>query len=393
MSIFKQRILYMHVILVDTDWSTFLPLTYIRPVSRLQIGAFTISEKWEHMLGATIGFKTKTYLSNKFPENKQSSNIYVNSSVIPTKELAEEVKSLSLGQGIEYQGKWVACHLESFKELDGVNFTEAQAKVIFLRHWWNMYYHAGEYIKQDLDFFYKDFNKELPEGNQLVGSEEELRIHPTANVEGAILNTRNGPIIIEEGATVMEGACLRGPIVIKQFATIKMGAKIYGPTIIGEGCKIGGEVKNSVFMSYSNKAHDGYVGNSVVGAWVNMGANTSMSNLKNTLGTVKVWSIAKEEFVPTHKQFVGGCIGDHSKFAIQTKLTTGSVVGIFSNILDDGFPPKFVPNFYWSNSKWFGTEKMEEVNERMHQLSKRPVSQFDIEIFEYLYQHQNDELV
>lgn len=383
----------MHVILVDTDWETFLPLTYIRPVSRLQIGAYTIAEKWEHMLGASVGFRTKKYLSNKFPENKQGINIYINSSVLPTKELADEVAQLTIGQGLEYQGKWVACCLTEFEEMAGATFQEAHTRTLFLRHWWNMYYHAGEYLQEDLKFFYQDFERKLPEGNQLIGSEDELRIHPTAQIEGAILNTKNGPIVVEEGAKIMEGSCIRGPVVIKQFATVKMGGKIYGPTIIGEGCKVGGEIKNSVFMSYSNKGHDGYIGNAVVGSWVNMGANTCISNLKNTIGTIKVWSIAKEEFVPTHKQFVGGCIGDHSKLAIQTKLTTGSVIGIWANILEDGFPPKFIPNFYWSGSKWFGTEKMEEVNERMHQLSKRPVSQFDIEIFEYLFQHQNAELV
>jgi len=380
----------MNVILVDTDWETFLPITYTRPVSKLPIGAYTIAEKWELFLKLKVSYRTEEYLSNKFSEIKvQEGNIYINSSVIPNRELAAELPLILKGQGLEYQGTWVAFYADDFNQVDSISFTEVKLKTTFLRHWWNLFYHAESYIKSDFNDFYTDFSNEISNSNLIIGDKSQLKIHSSAVVEGASINTTNGPIIIEEGVTVMEGSLLRGPLVIKSKATIKMGAKIYGASVIGEGCIIGGEVKNSVFLSYSNKAHEGYIGNAVVGAWVNMGANTSMSNMKNTLGPIKVWSIAKQEFIQTHKQFLGGCIGDYAKFAIQTKLTTGSMVGIFANILEEGFPHKFIPNFYWSNSKWFGTEKMDEVNERMHLLSNRPTSEYDAEIFVYLHDQLN----
>jgi UDP-N-acetylglucosamine diphosphorylase/glucosamine-1-phosphate N-acetyltransferase len=379
----------MNVILVDTDWSTFLPLTYTRPVSKLPLGAFTIAEKWERYFDLKVSYLTQSYLNGKFPTVLADENIYINSSVIPNRKVAEEIKALTTGKGIDFQGSWIAFCGSSIDEKEGVNFSEALSKTTFLRHWWNLFYHAETYIKSDFEDFFKGYPKEVSDTNLIIGDPLGLKVHPTAVVEGAILNTINGPIIIEEGAEVMEGSVLRGPVVVKPKAVIKMGAKIYGATIIGEGCKVGGEIKNSVFMSYANKAHDGYIGNAVVGAWVNMGAGTSLSNMKNTLGPIKVWSIAKEEYIPTHKQFLGGCIGDYSKFGIQTKLTTGSVVGIFANVLEEGFPPKFIPNFYWSNSKWYGTEKMEEMNERMHLLTDRPVSEHDAEIFRHLYRELN----
>lgn len=384
----------MNVILVDTDWDTFLPLTYTRPVSKLLIGAYTIAEKWELYFTIKVSYRTQDYLSNKFKEIKEEDgNIYINSSVIPNKALSSEISSLTKGNGLEYQGTWVAFCESDYDKIESTNFKEAKSKTTFLRHWWNLFYHAETYIKGDFEDFYHDFDCEISSSNTVIGDHKLLKVHDSVVMEGVFLNTKNGPIIIEEGVEVMEGSMLRGPLVIKNKATIKMGAKIYGASVIGEGCKIGGEVKNSVFLSYSNKAHEGYIGNAVVGAWVNMGANTSMSNMKNTLGPVKVWSIAKQEFIQTHKQFLGGCIGDYAKFAIQTKLTTGSIVGIFANVLEEGFPHKFIPNFYWSNSKWFGTEKMDEVNERMHLLSDRPTSEFDAEIFEWLHNQLNNSKV
>lgn len=380
----------MNFILVDTDWSTFLPLTYTRPVSKLPVGAYTIAERWNNYLETQVSYDTRSYLSDKFPSNIQSDNIFINSSAVPNKYLAEEVLKLAMGTGLEYQGNWLAYRAAKKEEYDQVTFSEAQSRTTFLRHWWNLFYHASSYIQSDFQDFYNGYPKEISPSNLLIGDPLNLKVHPSVRIEGATLNTIKGPIIIEEGAEVMEGALLRGPIVIKQNATVKMGAKIYGPTIIGEGCKVGGEIKNCIFLSYSNKAHDGYIGNTVVGAWVNMGAGTSVSNMKNTLGPIKVWSIAKEEYMPTHKQFMGACIGDYSKLGIQTKLTSGSVVGIFANVLEENFPPKQIPNFYWSNSKWFGTEKMDEINERMHLLSNRPTSEHDAEIFNFLFHHHQD---
>ncbi len=197
------------------------------------------------------------------------------------------------------------------------------------------------------------------EANKFIG--KDIYIHKSAKVNGAIFNSSSGPIVIDEGAEVMEGSILRGPIYIGKNAGVKMGAKIYGPTSIGTFSKVGGEVNNSVINGFSNKGHDGFLGNSVLGFWCNLGADTNTSNLKNDYSIVKLWNYQKESFVRSGLQFLGLVMGDHSKCGINTMFNTGTVVGVSCNVYGSGFQPNMIPSFSWGKPGSFATYQFEKA--------------------------------
>ena len=229
----------------------------------------------------------------------------------------------------------------------------------------------------------------LPGSNTLIGN-GDLFIEEGAKVECSIINTGNGPVYIGKDAEVMEGSLIRGPFALCNNSTLKMGAKIYGATTIGPHCKVGGEVNNSVIFAYSNKAHDGFLGNSVIGEWCNLGADSNNSNLKNNYSNVKVWSFTKNNFVDTGLQFCGLFMGDHTKASINTMFNTGTVIGVCSNIFGDSFPPKYVPSFSWGGAHGFDTFDLEKAKEMaLRVMSRREISfnKEDEAIFDYLFKY------
>ncbi|MEO1714969.1 MAG: glucose-1-phosphate thymidylyltransferase, partial [Bacteroidota bacterium] len=228
----------------------------------------------------------------------------------------------------------------------------------------------------------------LPESNTLIGPKNQLFIEPGASVEGAILNTKTGPIYIGKDAAVMEGAIIRGPFALGNNGVVKLGAKVYGPTTIGPFAKIGGEVNNSVLFGYSNKGHDGFLGNSVIGEWCNLGADTNNSNLKNNYAEVRAWNYKLEGFIPTGLQFCGLIMGDHSKCGINTMFNTGTVVGVSANIFGAGFPRNFVPSFTWGGPSGMSTYRVKkafETAERVMVRRKKELDKVERDILEHVF--------
>ncbi len=359
----------MNYILFDgITRNNLLPLTFTRPVADIRIGIFTIREKWEKMMDSKTSSKTQNYLSKKFPLELtiDTDNCWINGSVCPNQKLVEEIKSLAPNEALLSSNTLLAVNTGNDKEFDFEqieSFTrfESHAKATHIENLWDIFSKNGEAISADFELLTNGRKSlALSITNQVIGV-ENIFVEEGAKVECAILNASTGPIYIGKDAEIMEGAIIRGPFALCEHSTLKLGAKIYGPTTIGPHCKVGGEINNSVIFGYSNKAHDGFLGNSVLGEWCNIGADTNNSNLKNNYAEVKLWNYEKEDFVNTGLTFCGLIMGDHSKCGINTMFNTGTVVGVNANIFGAGFPENFIPSFSWGGASGFTTYKIEQA--------------------------------
>ena len=350
--------------------SQLLPFTFTRPVADIRVGILTIREKWEKFLNTTTSTITEDYLSEKWPMVEMEENIMINAAFLPTPELVEQVKNLQPGEGIFYNEDVVAFHAYEEQEIDFQECTniELEGKATQVEHTWDIFRLNGEALAADFDLLTQDRKSQKLSSTNRVIAPENVFLEEGAVVECAILNASNGPIYIGANAEIMEGSIVRGPFALCENSTLKMGAKIYGSTTVGPYSKVGGEVNNSVIFGYSNKGHDGFLGNSVLGEWCNLGADTNTSNLKNNYAEVRLWDYASERFAPTGLQFCGLMMGDHSKCSINTMFNTGTVVGVSANIFGSGFPRNFVPSFSWGGSggtTTFKTDKAFEVAEKV----------------------------
>ena len=344
----------MNLILDDNNLhKSFAPLSLTRPVGNLRIGILTNDERWSHYLPeANISFKTEDYLSNQFKcieRNKDS--ITVNAGIIPNNDFVATVINLNENEALYFNDAKIA-----FKGNGTIKINYCGEEPVFLTKRWHIFQKNQEVIEQDFILLKGDRNsQELSKSNILIGNPEQLFIEEGASIEACTLNTNDGPIYIGENAIVMEGCLIRGAFALCEHATLKLGTKVYGPSSIGPYCKVGGEINNVVFQAYSNKGHDGFLGNSIIGEWCNLGADTNTSNLKNNYTDVKLWNYESDNFINTGLQFCGLMMGDHSKCGINTMFNTGTVVGVFTNIFGSGFPRNFVPSFSWGGNKGFTT--------------------------------------
>lgn len=365
----------MNLILFDEPSvrGNLLPLTFTRPVAGIRFGILTLSEKWEKRLNCKASYKTETYLQEKFPLFIDSGkpNFWVNGSICPNDELISEITALREGEVLN-KGNLLLAVNSGLKPWDPEVFKPVktvESKTAFLRleNLWNIFRLNGEAIREDYEFITCGRKSApLSPSNTLLG--KEIFLEEGAVVECAILNTLTGPVYVGKDSEIMEGSAIRGPFALGEHAVLKMGAKIYGPTTIGPYSKVGGEVSNSVILGYSNKGHDGFLGNSVLGEWCNLGADTNNSNLKNNYGEVKLYNYLKNNSVGTGLQFCGLIMGDHSKTGINTMLNTGTVVGVSANIFGGGFPDAFVPDFSWGgikNNQVYRLDKALEVASRV----------------------------
>lgn len=359
-----------YILFDDNNRNNLLPLTFTRPVADIRIGILTIREKWEKMLNAETSSHTQEYLQKKFPSEFtiDMDNFWINGSVCPNEKLLEEINKLQPRQAMLSEGLLIAVNTGDDKvfdpELKG-EYTkfESHAKAMQIQNPWDIFSKNGESIKCDFDLLTKGrISLALSATNQVIGL-ENIFVEEGAKVECAILNASTGPIYIGKDAEIMEGSIVRGPFSLGEHSTLKLGSKIYGPTTIGPHCKVGGEVNNSVIFGFSNKAHDGFLGNSVLGEWCNIGADSNNSNLKNNYAEVKLWNYNKERFVGTGLTFCGLIMGDHSKCGINTMFNTGTVVGVNANIFGSGFPRNFVPSFSWGGAAGFTTYKVKDAFE------------------------------
>jgi len=374
----------------DQHRDNLLPFTFTRPSAHIRCGILTIAEKWEKVIGVKATFATQTYLQKRFGEIGAGEHLWINGRVFPTTDLIAKIKHLTSGEALVQDEILIAAKtsytsIEFIKERS--KLIRCDVEVMQLKHSWDIFQLNEKAIALDWELLsIKPSTKGFENINTLIG--DDIYIHPTAKVQGAFLNANAGPIYIGERAEVMEGSLIRGPFALCNDATIKMGAKIYGATTIGPHCKVGGEISNSVLFAYSNKGHDGFLGNSVLGEWCNLGADTNTSNLKNNYGPVRAWDYVSESMENTKLQFCGLMMGDHSKSSINTMFNTGTVVGVAANVFGGGFPPKFIPSFSWGGAHGFETfniDKAYEVAQRMMERRKIVFDKIDESIFSHIF--------
>ena len=395
---------FMNFILFDDNTRTnLLPLTYTRPVAEIRIGILTIREKWEKWLDAKASVRTEAYLNEKYrcEFTIDTDNIWIAGSFLPNQKLAEEIKSLQPDQALVAGETVIAANTgndKSFGPETVAAYTkfESHAKAQRVEQLWDIFSKNGDAIKSDFELLTAGRKSlALSSTNQIIGI-ENIFVEEGAKVECAILNASTGPVYIGKDAEIMEGSVVRGPFALCEHSALKLGTKIYGPTTIGPHSKVGGEVNNSVIFGYSNKAHDGFLGNSVIGEWCNLGADSNNSNLKNNYGEVKLWNYGQEAMVGTGLTFCGLIMADHSKCGINTMFNTGTVVGVNANIFGAGFPANHIPSFSWGGASGFTTYKPEQAFEVAKRVFERRSLVFDqkeqnilTRVFEITVKHRN----
>ncbi|WP_242132033.1 GlmU family protein [Aestuariivivens marinum] len=383
----------MNYILFDgPSRNNLLPFTYTRPVADIRIGILTIREKWETFLKTTTTTVTEEYLSDKYPMVEMDENIMINAAFLPSLELVEMVNGLKENQAIFKGEDVIAFFTEEskddidFKQYEVLEFRE---ELIKIENTWDIFSKNNEAIQEDFNLITKDRTSQpIPSSNNIIGA-EQIFIEEGAIVEFATLNANTGPIYIGKDALVMEGTLIRGPLALCNNAVTKLGTKIYGATTIGPYSKVGGEVKNVVLFGNSNKGHEGYLGDSVLGEWCNLGADTNTSNLKNNYAEVRLWNYNTQGFARTGLQFCGLMMGDHSKCGINTMFNTGTVVGVSANIFGSGFPRNFVPSFSWgghSGLTTYQTKKAFETIEKVFSRQNMVFDQKDRDILERVFE-------
>lgn len=335
--------------------ANLFPLTLTRPAADLRIGILTIAEKWQLYLNATeFGFETRDYLAQKFP-SLQNPDYFVNGHLLPTLQLVEAIKSLAVGQALYKNNILLAAKGNIAHNI------EFEGEVCFIDRPFHIFKNNHQEIIADFELITKNRTSSPISNSNKVFGKYPVFLEEGATVECAILNTNDGPIYLGKNAEIMEGSIVRGPLALCEGAKLKLGTKVYGGTTLGPFCNVGGEVNNIVMHGYSNKGHDGFLGNAVLGEWCNIGADTNCSNLKNTYDEVKVWNYATNRFERSGQQFCGLIMGDHSKCGINTMFNTGTVVGVACNLFGAGFPRQFVPDFSWGGASGFVPHQMTAV--------------------------------
>jgi UDP-N-acetylglucosamine diphosphorylase/glucosamine-1-phosphate N-acetyltransferase len=366
----------VNVILFDKNPKKFYPLSLTRPISEFRIGIFTIKQKWSQYYD-NVSCSSEKHLNNIYPNLIAKNNLWIDSTIIPNNNLIVELNSLKNGEALYKDDILIAFVSEKFK-LEKLYRRKTSLKIIRINSLTDIFTVNASEICNDFKLIEKKDNSLLDRKSiEVFGDKTNIYIHPNAKLKNATLNSENGPIFIDEDCDIMENVSIRGPFSINKSSVVKMGAKIYEGCSIGPFCKIGGEVSNSVFFGYSSKSHDGFIGNSVIGKWCNLGADTNNSNLKNNYSNVKLWNYEFQSFVDTGLQFCGMIMGDHSKTGINTMINTGSVIGVGVNLFGPGFTRNFIPSFSWGGSNGFTEHKFNMFKETSIRVMKRRNKYFD----------------
>lgn len=345
----------MNYILYDGSVrNNLLPFTFTRPVADIRIGILTIREKWEKYLGTTTTTVTEEYLSDKFPMVEMAENVMINASFCPNEVLVEMIQFLQPNQAIVQNDEIIAFYTTDEQEevvFDDYDLLEIEEDCLQVEHTWDIFQKNDQAIRDDFELLTQDRKSQpIPSTVNVLGA-ENIFIEEGAVLNFCTLNATTGPIYIGKDAEIMEGSVIRGPFALCDHAQVKLATKIYGATTVGPHSRVGGEINNSVLFAYSNKGHDGFLGNAVLGEWCNIGADSNNSNLKNNYESVKLWNYDTERFENTGLQFCGLMMGDHSKCGINTMFNTGTVVGVAANIFGAGFPRNYIPNFTWGGAQ------------------------------------------
>ncbi|MBQ0907688.1 GlmU family protein [Flavobacterium sp. F-328] len=360
--------------------NALLPFTFTRPVADILIGILTIRQKWELYLGSTTTTLTEEYLSEKFPMVELEENVMINASFLPNPVLAEIVSNLEPNQAVFKGDEVIAFYTNDEQEevdFDSYEIIDYNDDCLTVQHTWDIFAKNDAAIRADFELLTEDRTSQpIPKSVNVIAP-ENIFIEEGAKLEYVTLNAATGPIYIGKDAEIMEGSVIRGPFALCDHAQVKLATKIYGATTVGPHSRVGGEVNNSVLFGYSNKGHDGFLGNSVLGEWCNIGADSNNSNLKNNYEEVKLWSYETEGFAKTGLQFCGLMMGDHSKCGINTMFNTGTVVGVSANIFGSGFPRNFVPSFSWGGASGFTTYITKKAFETARLVMSRRNMEFD----------------
>ena len=383
----------MQLIFSDAQyWGEFLPLTYTKPIAELRTGILTFSERWIKLLNFDeVSYITEDYLQKKFKTYEKKESLLITPNFLPSESVLNQIKNLQLGEALIYEDEVLAARLDmqdfSLSKIE--KMTDVTEELIFFKKPTDLFSLNEKAINFDFELVTKGrTSQELSKTNGFLGKKEDLFIEEGAEIEFTTLNCKTGKIYIGKNAEIMEGSVVRGSLALCEGSKINMGSKIYGATRIGPHSKVGGEVNNIIITGFTNKGHEGFVGNSVIGEWCKLGADTNSSNLKNNYAEVKLWSYKTKKFEKTGLQFCGLIMGDHSKSAINTQFNTGTIVGVGANIFKSGFPPNVIEHFSWGGFKGdekFRLEKAYEVAEKAMARRKLPLTDEDKEILEWIY--------
>jgi UDP-N-acetylglucosamine diphosphorylase/glucosamine-1-phosphate N-acetyltransferase len=383
----------MNVILFDFEKSrkNLFPLTYTRPISEIRIGILTIKEKWDKVLNTSSSYFTSEFLSRKFPLINKPNSLLINGGLCPTNDLISEIIKLKPQQAL-LQNNELLAFVGDIKDIDNLNKFEKiefNGNSLIIKNVWDIFQKNNDAIKLDFELLTKNKTSQpLSNTVTVIGNSSLVFLEEGAKAEACIFNTSGGPIYLAKDSEVMEGSAIRGPFTLGEHSALKLNTKIYGATTIGPNCKVGGEVNNSVVFGFSNKAHDGFLGNSVIGEWCNLGADTNNSNLKNNYANVKLYNYLQNKMIDSDLQFCGLIMGDHSKSGINTMFNTGTVVGVGANIFGASFPPTHIPSFCWGGSDGFETyllNKFFETAEKVYERRSLSLNTIEKEILENVF--------
>lgn len=390
----------MNIILFDSPATkvNLLPFTFTRPIADIRIGILTIREKWEKWLPGEYSYLTDPYLQVKYPQQRKSQNLYINGSVLPDASLVQTIRSLEDGEYLTREETLVAAQGDfewiSMQALDRVEDNSVKKEypneISTLSHVCDIFSKNRNALADDFQLLTKGRKSAgIADIHSTVYQEENVFVEEGVKIRSAVINAENGPVYLGKNVEIGEGSVIRGATAICEGTVLNLGTRIRGDSTIGPFSKVGGEISNSVILGYSSKSHDGFLGNSVVGEWCNIGADSNTSNLKNNYKDVRIWNYGEERFVDTGRQFCGLMMGDHSKCGINTMFNTGTVVGVSANIFGSGFPRTFIPSFSWGGAQGFVTftfEKALEVMPKVLERRNKSLTEADVQILEYIFE-------
>lgn len=385
----------MHIVLFDLpeDRIKLFPLTHTRPISYLRVGILTVVEKWERYCpNWKISVSTADYLTGKFGKSNPEDSLWINASFLPNQILIEALGSLKENQALYSGEKLIAFQDSSLNQLDKKIKVDFSQTVNSISRTWDLFMLNGQEIANDYNLITKGRNSKVIIDPYTKTYGKEIFIEEGVSIKAATLNAENGPIYLGKNSEIQEGAIIRGPFALGEGSVVNLGAKVRGATTLGPYCKIGGEVSNSILMGYSNKGHDGFLGNSVLGEWCNIGADSNNSNLKNDYSEVKMWDYQSDSFMKTGLQFCGLIMGDHTKCGINTMFNTGTTIGVNANVFGSGFPRTYIPSFSWGGALGFKTyllDKAIETAEHVTSRKKTTLTGDDKEILTYIFENHS----
>ena len=378
----------MQLVLVDMPhvWANLKPLTLTRPVSHVRVGIFTIAEKWANYAALPLAYQTESYLAGKFSTTEGIDHLFVNSAVCPNPALWEAIQNLPQGSSLFAKDIFIAAK-GTQNTLPTTQSQTFAGAFTYIQQLPDIFAHNGKEIQADFHWI-KSKRTSLPieDKHTIVYNPENVFVEEGASIKASVLDASKGVIYIGKNTEVQIGSLIQGNFALCEGSVINTGGKMRPDTTIGVYCKVGGEISNSVLFGYSNKAHDGFLGNSVLGEWCNLGADTNTSNLKNNYSSVRIWNYPAQDYVDTGKQFCGLMMGDHSEAGINTMFNTGTVVGVNANVFGGDFPPKYIPSFSWGEENAaFNLEKAFEVAQRVMERRGKHLTEADKSILTKIF--------